>query len=217
MRAAVVVVMLATGVATARPAAPCEKCVLEVPAVVARTTPMLVVLHGDREHAGDAAARWRRAARASGWILLALEVPEGTSWWQDGDASWVIARVDQVASELQLDRRRMYLAGWSGGGTFIGDHAQAWDGIFAAVVSHGGGRAPTDAACVKRLPAYFLVGDRNPLHHLAVDFRRYLEGCKQALVWDLVKGGAHEAEHQALTHAKAIAILRWLAAHARPG
>ena len=203
--------MLLAGLAHAKPAPPCDRCVLEAPAKTDHEVPMLVVLHGDHEHATDAAARWRAAAKASGWVLLALEVPKGDSWWQwNGDAEWVIARADKVIADANVDRNRVYLAGWSGGATYIGDHVQAWEPVFAGLVIHGGGRAPADGACVKRLPAFFLVGDRNPLHRLAVALRKYLEGCQQEIVWDLVEHGAHEAERQALTKKKAMAILAWL-------
>lgn len=184
---------------------------LDVPASAGDKRPMLVVLHGDREYAKDAAARWRAAAKASGWVLLALEVPDGNSWWRwGGDPSWVIARAEKVANEARVDRERIYLAGWSGGATYIGDFAQSWEPTFAGVVIHGGGRAPAKDACVKRLPAFFLVGDGNKLHPLAVALKKYLVGCKQDVVWDLVEHGAHEAERKALTKKKAMAILAWL-------
>jgi polyhydroxybutyrate depolymerase len=172
--------------------------------------PLLVVLHGDREHGSDAAARWRGAVQEHGWALLALDVPKGNSWWQwNGDPQWVI---DQVAAVKGIDRKRVYLVGWSGGATYIGMHAQAWSGTFAAVVLHGGGMAPSDDACTD-LPAYFLVGDKNPLHRLANDLRTYFDGCKDEVVWDLVKGADHAHEEAALTRKKANAILDWLAGH----
>jgi poly(3-hydroxybutyrate) depolymerase len=211
------VIALVAGTAHAKPSAPCTKCVLEVPAGDG-DKPMLVVLHGDREHARDAAARWRAATKANGWVLLALEVPEGDSWWQweAKDPTWVIARADKVIADAHVDRSRVYLAGWSGGATFIGAHVQAWEGTFAALVIHGGGRGPDDAACVKHLPTFFLVGDRNPLHELAVRLKKYFEHCKQEVVWDLVEKGAHEAERKALTKKKAAEILHWLLAHEKP-
>lgn len=175
--------------------------------------PLVVVLHGDREHAHDAAARWRTAVDSHGWALLALDVPEGDSWWKwDGDPQWVI---DQVAAvKRPIDRERVYLVGWSGGATYIGMHAQAWRGTFAAVVLHGGGMAPEDDVCTT-LPAYFLVGDRNPLHRLAKDLRAYFEGCHAEVTWDLVKGADHAHEEAALTRKKANTILDWLAAKHR--
>jgi poly(3-hydroxybutyrate) depolymerase len=204
------------GLAHAKPAPPCDRCVLDVPAKTDHDVPMLVVLHGDREHATDVAARWRAAAKASGWVLLALEVPEGDSWWQwGGDPNWVIARADKVIADAHVDPARVYLAGWSGGATYIGDHVQAWEPVFGGVVIHGGGRAPVDGACVKRLPAFFLVGSGNKLHPLAVALRKYLAGCKQQIVWDVVEHGGHEAERKALTKKKAMAILTWLAREKR--
>lgn len=217
IRAAILVVLL-SGLAYAKPAPPCERCVLEVPKKTDKTDekpPMLVVLHGDREHARDAAARWRAAAKANGWVLLALEVPEGNSWWQwkgeaDVEAQWVIGRAEKVIADVGVDRARVFLAGWSGGASFIGDHIQAWESTFGGIVIHGGGRPPPDGACVKHLPAFFLVGSGNKLHPLALALRKYLDRCKQEVVWDLVEHAAHEAERKALTPKKATAILEWL-------
>ncbi|HSN24794.1 MAG TPA: PHB depolymerase family esterase [Kofleriaceae bacterium] len=175
-------------------------------ALASAPKPLVVVLHGDREHARDAAARWRTAVDAHGWVLLALDVPAGDSWWRwNGDPQWVIDHANAIAH----DPARTYLVGWSGGATYIGMHASAWRGTFAAVVLHGGGMAPDDATCTD-LPAYFLVGDRNPLHALAKDLRAYFDGCHDDVVWDLVKGADHAREERALTRAKANAILDWL-------
>ena len=68
--AAVLIVTLLCASAHASPVAPCDGCVLDLPKNVREQPPMLVVLHGDREHAKDVAARWRAATKASGWVLL---------------------------------------------------------------------------------------------------------------------------------------------------
>ncbi|HEX7837260.1 MAG TPA: hypothetical protein VF469_07340, partial [Kofleriaceae bacterium] len=54
------------------PSPPCKRCTLEVPASHDGELPLLVVLHGDREHATAAASRWRGAAKQRGWALLSL-------------------------------------------------------------------------------------------------------------------------------------------------
>jgi poly(3-hydroxybutyrate) depolymerase len=208
---------------------PCKGCTLEVPAAHGtpgapdRKLPLLVVLHGDREHAPAAAARWRGAAKQRGWAVLALECPvdQGCkdSWWKwNGDPRWVSDQVAAVAKAAPIDPARIYLAGWSGGATYIGMHAPSWSAAFAAVVFHGGGHRP-DAGCPDRpLPAYFLAGDRNPYHDRVQDLRGWFDDCRQDVVWDLVRGGDHDKEDRALDRRKALAILDWLAERARdPG
>src|SRR5689334_15743743 len=94
--------------------APCKGCLLELPKGEDKV-PLIVVLHGDREHAKSAAARWRAAVKAKGWAMLALECPkdEGCkdSFWKwDGDTQWVL---DQIAAAgKQRAFGRIYLVGW---------------------------------------------------------------------------------------------------------
>lgn len=206
--------------AVARAAAPCAGCVLEA-GRGDDPVPLVVVLHGDREHAPAAAARWRAAIRARGWALLALECPRrlgcADSFWRwDGDPGWIEAQVDAAAARLAIDPARVYLVGWSGGASYLGAHAARWHDRFAAIVVHGGGMAPAEADCPARaLPAYFLVGDHNPLHALARALRSYFDGCGGDVVWDLVAGADHDREAAALTAKKAASILDWLAAYRR--
>lgn len=208
----------------ARPKPPCAGCTLEVHGDPAAPMPLLVVLHGDREAASTAAGRWRAAARQRKWALLSLQCPADAqctarSWWQwNGDPQWVRDRIAEVAAQVPIDRERTYLAGWSGGATYLGLRAPAWHDTFAAVVIHGGGMAPREdpPACPARaLPAYFLVGDGNPLHALARDLRDYFVRCKQDVQWDLLPGADHAREDRALDAKRALAVLDWLAARAR--
>lgn len=213
-------VLTATVAHAESPKPPCTSCTLDVPAAQDEPVPLLVVLHGDRDHARTTAVRWRAAAKARGWALLSLECPVAErckgSWWAwNGDPGWVAAQVTAVQQLAAIDPARIYLAGWSGGATYLGMHAAAWTEQFAGVVLHGGGRAPAEECPQRALPAYFLVGDANPLHYLARELRTWFEGCKQDVSWDLVKRGDHDKEERALTKAKAIAILDWLAARPR--
>lgn len=222
-RCVVLLALLAVSVVPAAPAVaapPCPGCVVDVPAHHADAVPLLVVLHGDNESAATAASRWRAATRKRGWALLSLQCPTAEhceqSWWRwDGNPAWVEARVGALASTVAIDRDRVYLAGWSGGATYLGFHATAWP-AFAAVVIHGGGRAPFDETCpATPLPAYFLVGDKNPLHYLMRGMRDYLAHCKQPIVWDVVRGADHDGERVALTQRRALTILDWLAKFTR--
>ena len=206
-----------------KPKPPCAGCTLDVYGGDKAPMPLLVVLHGDREQASWAAARWRAAAKQRGWALLSLQCPAsekcGGSWWQwNGDPQWVRDRVAQVAAQVSIDRDRTYVAGWSGGATYLGLRAPAWHDTFAAVVIHGGGMAPREEApaCPARaLPVYFLVGNGNPLHELARDLRDYFVRCKQDVEWTLIPGADHAKEALALDPRRAAAILDWLAARSR--
>jgi poly(3-hydroxybutyrate) depolymerase len=184
---------------------------------------LLVVLHGNRGTAEQAADRWRDAALARAWGVLGLQCPEAEGcddagrWYRwRGDPRWVVDQVAAVEAEHAIDPARIYLAGWSGGATYIGMNLPAWPATFAAAVIHGGGQPPEGDACPPaELPVYFLVGDANPAHPAARRLRDHVRACGQPYVWDLVEGADHAAEDRALDLVRASAILDWLAARAR--
>ena len=221
LRAVLLLVAALTATAAAdAPKPPCTRCTLDVPATQDAPVPLLVVLHGDRDHAANTAKRWRAAAKARGWALLSLECPKDDgcdgSWWQwNGDPAWLLAQVTAVQRSVEIDPARIYLGGWSGGATYIGMRAAAWTDVFAGVVIHGGGHRPGSNCPARALPAYFLVGDANPLHRGAVELRGWFDGCAHEVSWDLVDRGDHDKEERALTKAKAISILDWLGARPR--
>lgn len=198
---------------------PCRGCTLDV-TDTGEAVPLVVVLHGDTDSARERADRWRPAVTARGWALLSLQCPAELgcpdgSWYRwRHDPGWVREQVREVARAHRIDATRIYLVGWSGGATFIGKHVQEWPRMFAAVVLHGGGVPPSAEECPERpLPAYFLVGDKNPAHGAARRLRAYFEACDQEVVWDLVRGANHADEDAALTDDRAAHVLDWLARH----
>lgn len=216
------VVLLLIGVAVRADAtqqkSPCAGCTLEIPSTATDPVPLVVVLHGDTDTARERGNKWRAAIERRGWALLALDCPDELgcpdgSWYKwDHDPRWVHEQVREVAERHRIDASRIYLVGWSGGATFIGEHLQVWPSLFAAVVIHGGGVEPEHDDCPDRpFPAYFLVGDKNPAHGGEKRLRAYFTECKQEVRWDLVRGANHAGEDAALTDAKADQILRWLA------
>lgn len=219
-------------VAHRQPSAPCAGCTLDVPNSPrdansdADAIPLLVVLHGDKEGAEAAARRWRGPALERGWAVLALRCPtskgcndEGRWYRWNGHPRWVTEQVEAVQRELDVDPARVFLAGWSGGASYLGMNAHRWPRTFAGIVFHGGGQPPlATRACPRdRLPAYFLVGDRNWAHGAQVRLRAYYERCGQPHEWDLVEGADHAAEDKALTPDKANRILDWLDVQSRTG
>jgi poly(3-hydroxybutyrate) depolymerase len=187
---------------------------LDVPKQTDEPHPLLVVLHGDRQLATTAVAKWKAAALARGYIVLSIQCPKSlgcdkASWWQwaaPKSTTYVDDQVAAVAKKYKVGPR--YLVGWSGGASFIGRNVQ-WAATYDALVLHGGGIPPADSNCIATR-AYFLVGDANPLHHLAVALRDYFTTCKQPVVWDLVAKGDHDKEDRALDRKKVATILDWL-------
>jgi poly(3-hydroxybutyrate) depolymerase len=202
--------------------APCDGCFLELPSGDG-PVPLLVVLHGDSEHARKWFDRWRGPALEHGYGILALECPAKLgcpdgSWYRwNGDPKWITDQVDAVAMRVELDRSRTILVGWSGGATYIGTHAERWHRDFAAIVFHGGGVAPPNRKCAARaLPTYFLVGDRNWFHGATRELRTYAAGCGSDVLWDVVEGADHQAEDRLLDARRANQIFDWLSEHVHP-
>ncbi len=197
--------------------APCAGCRVTLPDDVGQAkTPLLVVLHGDFGAGATAQqAAWEKAALAHGVGVLALQCPVALgckgSWWQwNGDPAWLGAQVDALAKTHPIDRDRVWIAGWSGGASYLGLRAPELAPMFAAVVYHGGGIPWPGQGCEgKRLPSYFLVGDGNPLHGLAVRLRDEHLACHDDVTWKLVPGADHDREWKALA-TNAGTILDWL-------
>jgi poly(3-hydroxybutyrate) depolymerase len=188
--------------------------------------PLLVVLHGDwGVGPADLVTAWEKHAAKRGLAVLALKCPVDRgckgSWWQwNGDPAWIAQQIDafEKKQSVTVDRKRIYLAGWSGGASYMGMRAQTFQQTFAALVYHGGGIAPGGPcapASAAPAPAYFLVGDANPLHHLAVSLKKENEQCGIAVTWKLLAGADHTAEWKALD-ANGGAIVEWLLKQKRP-
>lgn len=216
----VLIVTLLALPAHAAPEPLCDGCAISLPEREG-PIPLLVVLHGDHEHATKWLARWRGPALDRGWGVLALQCPEDLGcangvWYRwDGDPAWVSQQVERATANVAIDRDRMFLVAWSGGAAFVGLHARSWR-EFAGLVMHGGGVMPRDGRCASPSPpVYFLVGDGNRYHRSTKMFRRYLEKCGSDVTWDLLADTDHHGEDLALDGAKASTILDWLAGRDR--
>jgi hypothetical protein len=210
----------------ARQGALCAGCELHVPVSYSpeRPAPLLVVLHGDEGNPAKVLAVWKGAAEARGVILFAPKCPRdngcttGSFWRWGGSPAWLVEQTGILWARYRIDPSRVYLSGWSGGATYMGMLAPHFGTPFTALNLNGGGHPPTSleacAACA--LPVYYLAGDRNPLHHLAVLNRDYYQKCRHDVHWHLLPGKNHAGELLALsTPAQTLAILDWMEKHAR--
>ena len=198
---------------------PCPGCLASFPDGT-DPVPLIVALHGDYESAVPVHDAWERHAAARGVAVLALACPsrlgcKGSYWQWNGDPSWIDEQITKLAERRPIDRERLWLTGWSGGASYAGYRTQELEQTFAAIVIHGGGMAPQEPVCSDtKSSVYFLAGDKNPLHALAVQLRRHYEQCGNEVVWDLVPGAEHPAEWKALT-THGGTVLDWLATKRR--
>lgn len=200
--------------------APCTGCVSSW-TEGSDPAPLLVLLHGDWGNDATALhAAWEPLVAAQGITLLSLACPkdkgcQGSYWKWNGPPEWIDDQVDALAQKRAVDRTRMWIAGWSGGATYIGFRTLDLEKRFSAFVIHGGGAPPGTTDCgASSFGAYFLVGSSNPLHGLQVGLHDYYVACKEETQWTVLSGADHDVEWKALS-SHGPEIVRWLLSHQR--
>jgi poly(hydroxyalkanoate) depolymerase family esterase len=122
---------------------------LSVPGSSATGRPLVVFLHGCGQEAGTAAGDtgWRALAEAKRFIAVFPQAPPITStlgcWWftdpvgsssrGQGQAGAIAAVTRHVSSEYRVDRRRVYLDGYSAGGTMASVMGATYPDLYAAI------------------------------------------------------------------------------------
>lgn len=200
---------------------PCEGCVVVGERGVA-AKPLLVVLHGDEGGPSRVAALWTAVAKKRGVVALFPNCPRkegcttGSFWRWNGEPSWLLAEVAQLEAAYGIDPKRRYLAGWSGGTTYLTFRFASWFPTFAAVSLTGGG-ARGGSPCFSGAggtcgPFLYRMGERNPLFDLADNARKEIESCGHAVEWKVLPGLDHEGEWSAYAR-DAESVLDWLLTH----
>jgi predicted esterase len=201
----------------------CDGCLVLLPRDP-RPAPLLVVLHGDEGGPSKVFATWKPIAEEKGAALFAPRCPVaqgchvGSFWRWAGDPQWLFDRMAELEKRHAIDPDRRYLAGWSGGASYIGLFADRWGERFAAIALTGGGIPPRSGpACDACAPAVrYSMGDRNPLFYLAEQTREHFERCKHALDWRPLPGKDHAAEWRAFAEPNNLAAtFDWLLARRR--
>lgn len=139
------------------------------------------------------------------------------SWWRwFGDVRWISERITELSGLVGVDPKRIYLAGWSGGASYLGMASPGWFPQVAALSLAGGG-GPPRGSCLANAgkdcaPIHHLMGDRNPLFDLATSTRDAFIACGHEVTWELVPGADHAGEWRAYS-ARVAEIAWWLLDH----
>ena len=134
---------------------------------------LVVVLHGSGADGGDAEhmSGMDSVADANGWLAMypdavANALGRGSDWNAGtccglaardsvNDAGFVLSAVDAIAAKLRVDRRRIYVAGFSAGGRMAYHLACQAPARFAAVAVVSG--SVLDARCTPTVPVPLVV------------------------------------------------------------
>jgi predicted peptidase len=129
--------------------------------------PLVLFLHGAGERGDDLeklkahgppklAAQGRRFP----FIILAPLCPKD-SWWNN-EINNVIELLDEIESNYNVDRSRIYLTGISMGGYGVWGLAAEIPGRLAAIAPICGGGDPANATLIKDIPMWVFHGDKDP-------------------------------------------------------
>jgi poly(3-hydroxybutyrate) depolymerase len=174
----------------------------------AKPAPVVVLHHGTGGTGREMVAAWRELARKERVILLA---PTGTGpyGWippQDGP-ELQRAIVEQVAQECAVDRRRLYVAGFSNGGDHAFFVAIAESRYFAAAAVLCASLRPRQFAMLdlapRKVPLFYMVAERDAAYPLpeASATRAALEKRKWPLDYRLLREQGHGYEPSFTTEA----------------
>ena len=129
--------------------------------------PLIVYLSGGGGQAFDGALTAGEALAHAGYLVLYPHAG-GDLWWEPRPTQMVHALLLEVLRTYNVDTNRVYLAGFSNGGTAALEFATRWPDRFAAIASLMGAGLDTPSGTKLPLqnlldvPVLFLHGDQDP-------------------------------------------------------
>jgi len=129
-----------------------------------RPLPLLIYLSGGAGFALDGVNTANDAIASTDYLVLYPQA--GEYWWKPEVAGRLDIALRDVFKEFNVDRDRVYIAGFSNGGTGALYMAELWPDRFAAVVSlMGAGQCMEDVqkglATLANLPILFVHGEKD--------------------------------------------------------
>ncbi len=129
--------------------------------------PLIVVLHGSYGRGRDAVAPWVDLARRENFVVAGPDARDKTAWRMRADGpAFIRAVVDAVAHRQAIDRRRVYLFGYSAGAVYTLTLSMLESTYFAAAAVHAGvwrtsQELVASQHAVRKIPVAIFIGDRD--------------------------------------------------------
>lgn len=142
--------------------------------------PLIVYLSGGGGLAFDGAQTAEEVVGHAGYLVLYPHAG-GALWWESQPTQMVNALLLEILRSYNVDTNRVYLAGFSNGGTGALEYATLWPDRFAAVASLMGAGTSIPSAEKPELrnlhdvPMLFLHGDSDPRIASAASVNTYDE------------------------------------------
>ena len=130
--------------------------------------PLIVYLSGGGGLAFDGAANMGETLAHAGYLVL-IPHANGNLWWESKPTETVYALLLEILRSYNVDTNRVYLTGFSNGGTAAIEFGTRWPDRFAAVASLMGAGLDTPSGTKLPLqnlldvPVLFLHGDKDPI------------------------------------------------------
>lgn len=132
----------------------------------ARPVPLLITLHGSGHNGASLVDKWKTQATQSGFIVAGPDSINPAQWISPEDGPQLLYDLaEELKKQYQIDSRRVYLFGHSGGACFALQIAMLESEYFAAVAIHAGALQPavyglTDFA-TRKIPIGIWSGTRD--------------------------------------------------------
>jgi poly(3-hydroxybutyrate) depolymerase len=121
--------------------------------------PLLVLLHGSGRNGRSLVEKWEPLAKKEGLILVGPDASTSAGWRVPDDGpEFLYDVIELLASQLEIDKRRIYLFGHSAGAGHALTMALLESEYFAAVAIHAGALHESSFPLIEQSPRKTPIG-----------------------------------------------------------
>jgi dienelactone hydrolase len=163
--------------------------------------PMIIYLSGGGGLAFDAATSLSNELKHAGYLVL-IPHAGGDLWWESKPTEMVHTLLLETLRSYNVDTNRVYLTGFSNGGTASVEYGTRWPERFAAIASLMGAGMDSPSGTklpmqnLLNVPVLFVHGDKDPRIPSSASYSTYeaLRGLKPRVSPELriLKGRLHD-------------------------